>query len=174
MPTAVKTKDPMAGAKRKAEMVKEGPLKGSKKPKIDFVQSPKPRVERNGNIRPEKTDAVARRLIAGALGIPVPKKIEKLELNSSIGKKDVKIPRAQATKGKGPIVKEVTVEAQADSSDEDSNDSDEDGGVALDDAEDSDESEESMPTVRQGVHPDRVKANGNGAGPNGRIFNTIF
>lgn len=174
MPMAIKTKDSMAGAKRKAEMIKEGPSKGSKKPKIDSVQSPKPQAERNGNIRPEKTDAVARRLIAGALGVPVPKKTGKLGVNSSIGEKVAKFPKAQVTKARGPIVKEVTVQAQADSSDEDSNDSDDDGGVALDNAEDSDESEESLPTVHQGVHSDRVKANGNGAGSNGTIFRSII
>jgi hypothetical protein len=164
----------MAGAKRKAETTKEGPSKGSKKPKVDSVQSLKPRVERNGNIRPEKTDAVARRLIAGALGVPLPKKIEKLGVNGSIGKRNAKTPKAQAAKANGPIVEEATMQAQADSNDEDSNGSDEDGGVALDNSEDSDESEQSLPAVHQGVHPDRVKANGNGAGPNGIIFYSIL
>jgi len=174
MPTALKTKDPMGGAKRKAETTKEGPSKGSKKPKIDPVQSLKPRVERKGNIRPEKTDAVARRLVAGALGVPVPKKTEKLEVNGSIREKATKLPKAHATKVNGPIVNEATMQAQANSSDEDSNGSDEDGGVALDGVEDSDESKESLPTVHEGVHPDRVKANSNGAGPNGKIFHSIL
>lgn len=174
MPTAIKAKASTAGAKRKAEMIREGPSKGSKKPKIESVQSPKPRSEHNGNMRPEKTDAVAKRLIAGALGVPVQKKIEKLGVNSSIGEKDAKIPKAQATKAKGPTVKEITVQAPADSSDGDFDSIGEDGGVALDDAEDSDESEEPLPAVHQGVHPDRVKANGNSAGPNGIIFHSIL
>jgi len=170
MPKTIKEKDPIAGTKRKAEMIKEGPSKGSKKRKIDSVQSLKPRVERNSNIRLEKTDVVARRLIASALGVSVPKRTENPAVNSSIVKKDAKIPKAQVTKVKGPIVKEVTVQAQADSSDEDSVDIDEGGGVALDSTEDSDDSGEPLPTIHQGVHPDRVKANGNGVGLNGTIF----
>jgi hypothetical protein len=174
MPTTVKEKDPMAGAKRKAEMIKEGPSKGSKKPKIDSVQSAKPRGERNGNIRPEKTDVVARRLVAGALGVPVPKRTENSGVSSNIVKKNVKTPKAQVTKVKGPVVKEVTVQAQADSSDEDSVDIDEDGGVMLDNTEDSDDSGEPLPSIHQGVHTDRVKANGNDVGLNGTIFYSIL
>jgi hypothetical protein len=162
MPAAVITKASMAGSKRKAEMIKEEPSKGSKKPKIDSLQSRNPRVERNGN-RQEKT-----------AGIPVPKSAERVGVNGSVRKRDTKIPKSQATKPKGATVKEVTVQALADSSDEDFDGIDDDGGVALDDAEDSYESEEPLPTVHQGVHPDRVKANVNGAGPNGTILNSVL
>jgi hypothetical protein len=166
MTTAMKTKALMAGAKRKADASKESPSKGLKKPKIDSAKSLRPHVEPK---RPEKTAAVARRLISGALGVPVTKKTENLAVIGSNGKKDTKVPRAQVVKAKGPIVKKATVQTQTDSSDDDFDEFDEDGGVALDDAEDSD-TEESLPTVQQGVHPDRVKANGNGAGLNGTIL----
>jgi hypothetical protein len=166
MTTAMNTKASMAGAKRKAETSKESPSKGSKKPKIDSAKCLKPHVEPQ---RPEKTDAVARRLISGALGVPVSKKTENLAVIGSNGKMDTKVPQAKA---KGPIVKKATVQTQTDSSDDDFDEFDEDGGVALDDAENSDDAEESLPTVQQGVHPDRVKANGNSAGPNGTIFHS--
>jgi hypothetical protein len=167
MTTAMKTKASMAGAKRKADTSKESPSKGSKKPKIDSAKSLRPHVEPK---RPEKTAAVARRLISGALGVPVSKKTENLTVIGSNGKNDTKVPQAQVVKAKGPIVKEATVQTQTDSSDDDFDEFDEDGGVALDDAEDSDDAEESLHIVQQGVHPDRVKANGNGAGLNGTIF----
>lgn len=166
MTTAMKTKASMAGAKRKADTSKESPSKGSKKPKIDSAKSLRPYVEPK---RPEKTAAIARRLISGALGVPVSKKTENLAVIGSNGKKNTKVPHVQVVKAKGPIVKNATVQTQTDSSDDEF---DEDGGVALDDAENSDGAEESLPTVQQGVHPDRIKANGNGAGPNGTIFHS--
>ncbi len=167
MTTAVKTKASMAGAKRKAETMKDGSSKGSKKPKVEYVQSSKPRIEPN---RPEKTDAVARGIISAALGVPLANKSENLAVNLGNGKQDVKRRKAHITKAKGSIVKNATVQGPADSSDDDFDGFDEDGGVALDDSQESDQAEESLPTVQQGLHPDRVKAHGNGAGPNGTIF----
>jgi hypothetical protein len=173
MPTAVKMKATMAGAKRKAETIKEGPSKGSKKPKIDSVQSLKTRTERNGTTRPEKTDAVARRLIAGALRVRLQNKIENQGASDKHGEKETKIGRAQATKTKCHTTKDVKIQAPADSSDDELDSTDEDGGVALEQAEDSEESDESEKSPHTGhhvVHPDRVKANANGAGPNGMII----
>jgi hypothetical protein len=44
---------------------------------VFYDDSLSPRSERTGsNVRPEKTDAVAKRLIAGALGVRAPKKTE--------------------------------------------------------------------------------------------------
>jgi hypothetical protein len=42
----------------------------------DSSSSSSPRGDRNNSTRPEKTDAVAKRLIAGALGVRAPKKTE--------------------------------------------------------------------------------------------------
>jgi hypothetical protein len=36
------------------------------------------------------------------------------------------------------------------------------------------ELDEAAPRVEDGVHPDRVKATGNGAGPNGRVNPKLF
>jgi hypothetical protein len=165
MTTDMREKATMAGAKRKAEISKET-SKGSKKPKIDSVQNLKPHVESK---RSEKPDVVARHLISGALGVPVSKKTEKLTVDPTNMKKDMKAPKAQASKVKSPIVKKVAAAARADSSDDDFEDFEEDGGVALDDVEGSDDAEESLHTAHQGVHPDRVKANSNGARPNSTI-----
>jgi hypothetical protein len=60
---------------------------------------------------------------------------------------------------------QVAVPAQADSSDDDSDGLDSDGGVELENTEETDESSEQKQF--EGVHPDRVKATSNGAGPNG-------
>lgn len=71
-------------------------------------------------------------------------------------------------KTKKPFVKPAKI--QEDSSDDDVDDMDEDGGVPLDDGDDSDDSGTPVPKVKDGVHPDRVKATANGAGPNGMCF----
>lgn len=164
----------MAGAKRKAETIKEGPSKGSKKPKIDAVQGLNPSNEENGSIRPEKTDTVARRLIAGALGLPVPNKNNKREATGSNEGKETNVVRAKDTKGKVHSAKDVKVQTQTDSSDDEFNDISEDGGVALEESDNSQELEEASPTGHEGVHPDRIKANANGAGPNGTILSRIL
>jgi hypothetical protein len=179
MPTAAKTKASMAGAKRKAETIKGGPSKGSKKPKIDSMQSPNLRVEVNATM-PKKTDAVARRLIAGALGVPVPKKNENQVASKSNGENGAITGEAKATRTKRSTTEVLKEQAQADSSDDDFDGSDEDGGVALEGSEDTDEldeldeSEDAPQRGQQGVHPDRLKANANGAGQNGMIIHLVL
>ena len=157
MTTAVKPKVPMAGEKRKAETIKAGSSKRWKKPKIDSMQS---LISRGEPKRPEKNNTIARRIISSALEGPVSNKAEKLAMNGTDREKGAKVPKAQVIKAR---------DSNADSNDDDFDGFEEDGGVTLDVAGDSDEAEESLPTVQQGVHPDRIKANGNGSGPNGTV-----
>lgn len=120
MPTATKTKLPNAGLKRKAELAKEAPTKGSKKPKIDRLHS----------------KAVAPKVIK-------------------------------------PAINSVKAPLEKDSSGDDFSSFDEDGGVELD-YEDMDKSDLKPEQVQfHGVHPDRVKAAGNGAGPNGSVISSV-
>lgn len=69
---------------------------------------------------------------------------------------------------KAPKVKKVIAPPPPEeSSDDDSPDAmSDDGGVTLGE-DDSEESEEAVPKIQDGVHPDRVKATANGGGPNG-------
>jgi hypothetical protein len=126
MSTATRTKVSITGAKRKAETIREGHSKDSKKAKVDSVRGLKPRIESDRPV--------------------------------SNGRKEAQNINARATIGKG-----VRLQDQPDSSDDEYDGFDDDGGVALDDTE------ESLPTEQQGVHPDRVKANGLSAGPNGTV-----
>lgn len=167
MTTSTKTKASVAGAKRKADASKEGPSKGSKKPKMDSVQGLNPPVEQK---EPKKTNAVARRFILGALGIPVSKEVEKLAVNGTDRKKGTKVHNPQISEAKGPVENKATAQAQGDSSDYDFKDFDEDGGVTLNHVEDFDDAEVVLATVQQGVHPERAKANGGGVGPNSTIL----
>ena len=76
--------------------------------------------------------------------------------------------KAQTPKATKPAVKSMRAPVEQNSSDDDFDGLDEDGGVDLDKDEDTDESKDiPVPEQFQGVHPDRVKAAGNGAGPNG-------
>jgi hypothetical protein len=71
---------------------------------------------------------------------------------------------------KSKAVMKLKTQAPADSSDEGFDGFDDDnGGANLDAEQDSDESEVPVPIIKQGVHPDRVKANSNAAGPNGTL-----
>lgn len=77
--------------------------------------------------------------------------------------------RPKESASKKPVLKSVKVRKTELPPLEDSSDEDlasEDGGVPLD-ALDSDSEGTPAPKIQDGVHPDRVKATANGAGPNG-------
>jgi pumilio family protein 6 len=75
--------------------------------------------------------------------------------------------RSKAHKISKPNPKFSKVEAVHDSSDDDMNDDNSDGGVPLTYSKDTESEGTPTPKENDGVHPDRVKATANGAGPNG-------
>lgn len=82
-----------------------------------------------------------------------------------------KKPKVQSSKQhvKAPKPAKV-VETRASPTDDSSDDFNAGGAELEKDEEFDSESEEAGPKIQDGVHPDRVKATANGAGPNGAYF----
>lgn len=160
----------MAGAKRKAEMIKEGSSKGSKKLKTNSVQSLKPHSEQKETIKQEKTDVAAKHFTASAPGVHIAKRsgIQKAYNNTE---REAKPNGTYTTNAKSSAVQDMKTQVQAESSNDESNSSDEDGGVALEEKEDmEDEPEKRLPASQQSENPDTMKATSSGAGINGIIL----
>jgi hypothetical protein len=103
------------------------------------------------------------------------RKAEAAKEASAKGSKKPKIEsprdRAQAPKSTGTAVKSMKAPIEQVSSDDDFEGFSEDGGVKLDNDEDANHSEDAVQHEEfQGLHSERVKAAGQGAGPNGTMF----
>lgn len=106
------------------------------------------------------------------------RKAELVKEFSTKGSKKPKIDHSRskvvAPKSTKPAGKTVKAPIEQESSDDDFGDFDEDGGAGL--GHDDTDKSNATPDQEQfhGVHPDRVKAAGNGAGPNGRNISSIY
>ena len=107
------------------------------------------------------------------------RKAETTREASAKGSKKPKIESARskvkAPKSSKQISNDAKFPTEELSTDEEYNGFDDDGGVELNEAEESEESTDKLEQgSHEGLHPDRVKVVASGAGPNGTFYNSNF